>query len=184
MHTSLYSNWSVSFRWIIMPWSFLKEAYALASSYGSMHEDFQRIKTMLVCNGFRANFLDDCVRNFVHRLHTQVSCSDWNFVSAHAPHSQILNPHILAGIWEMLSAPNPHPHRTFSPQNCTCHRKPPKFMQRVSSLVAIYSVVCFQTNGSPEKHYKVKKWNLVKLQRFFLRALSKKYVALCSFCKL
>jgi len=30
-------------------------------------------------------------------------------------------------------------------------------MQRVSSLVAIYSVVYFKTNESLEKHYKVKK---------------------------
>jgi len=38
-----------------------------------MHEDFQRIKTMLVCNGFPANFLDDCVRNLFHRLYTLVT---------------------------------------------------------------------------------------------------------------
>jgi len=38
----------------------------------------------------------------------------------------------------------------------------------------IYSVVYFKTNGSLEKHYKVKKLYLVKLQHFFLRALLKK----------
>jgi len=37
-----------------------------------MHEDSQRIKTMLVCNGFPANFLDDCVRNFLYRLYTPI----------------------------------------------------------------------------------------------------------------
>jgi len=34
-----------------------------------MHEDSQRIKTMLVCNGFPENFLDDGVRNFLYRLY-------------------------------------------------------------------------------------------------------------------
>jgi len=53
--------------------SFLKRAYAVVSSYGSMHGDSQRIKTMLMCNGFPANFLDDCVRNFLHRLYALVS---------------------------------------------------------------------------------------------------------------
>jgi len=66
-HTGLYSNWS-SF----VPWhykrnfvnSLSKRAYAITSSYKSKHEDFQPIKTMLVCNGFPSHFLDDCVRNF------------------------------------------------------------------------------------------------------------------------
>jgi len=49
-------------------------------------------------------------------------------------------------------------------------------MQRVSALVAIYPVVYFKANGSLEKHCKVIRWNLVKLQRFFLRTLLKKYV--------
>jgi len=49
-------------------------------------------------------------------------------------------------------------------------------MQRVSLLVAIYSVVHLKINGSLEKHYKVKKWNIVKPQGFFLRALLKMYV--------
>jgi len=46
------------------------------------------------------------------------------------------------------------PTRTalFPFQNCTCRGKPPKFMQRVSSLAAIYSVVYFKTNESLEKH--------------------------------
>jgi len=54
--------------------SSLKRSYAVASSYGSMHEDSQRIKTMLVCNGFPANFLGDCVHNFLqfYRLYTLV----------------------------------------------------------------------------------------------------------------
>jgi len=38
-----------------------------------MHEDSQRIKTMLVCSGFQANFLDDCVRNLLHRLYTLIT---------------------------------------------------------------------------------------------------------------
>jgi len=48
--------------------------------------------------------------------------------------------------------------------------------------------MCFITSGNllsgslqsqpkfHEKHYKVKMWNLVKLQHFFLRALLKEYV--------
>jgi len=56
-----------------------------------MYEDSQHIKTMLVCNGFPANFLDDCVRNFLHRLYTLESCSGGNVLSPPAPHPQILN---------------------------------------------------------------------------------------------
>ena len=43
-------------------------------------------------------------------------------------------------------------------------------MQRVSSPVEICPVVHFKANG---KHYKVKMWKPVNLQRFFLRALLK-----------
>jgi len=52
--------------------SFLKRAYAVASSYGSMHEDSQPIKTMLMCNGFPANFLGECVRNFLQTIYISV----------------------------------------------------------------------------------------------------------------
>jgi len=38
-----------------------------------VHEDSQRNKTMLVCNGFPANFLDDCVRNSLHRLYALIA---------------------------------------------------------------------------------------------------------------
>jgi len=63
MHTGLYGNWS----------SFVPLHYKnilLANSYGSVHEDSQCIKTMLMCNGFPANFLDDYVRSFLHRLYS------------------------------------------------------------------------------------------------------------------
>jgi len=50
---------------------FLHRTYV--SSYRIMHEDSQRFKTMLVCNGFPANFLDDCMRNFLHILYTLIT---------------------------------------------------------------------------------------------------------------
>jgi len=37
-----------------------------------MHENFQRCKTILISNGFPANFQEDCVRDFLHRPHTLI----------------------------------------------------------------------------------------------------------------
>jgi len=72
MHTGLYSNWS-GFRGIIKKSCVLAFETSLRKLLQIMHEDSQSIKTMLVCNVFPANFLDDCVRNFLHRMYTLIT---------------------------------------------------------------------------------------------------------------
>jgi len=41
----------------------------MASCCKNMHEDFQRIKTLLMYNIFPAKFLDGCLRNFTQTIY-------------------------------------------------------------------------------------------------------------------
>jgi len=77
----------------------------MVSYYRIMRKDFQRIKTMLMCKGFPVKFLNDCVRNILHRLHTLITLFDESYKSLQQCFSTVLLQRNLRQMFALLMEP-------------------------------------------------------------------------------